>query len=79
MVNYDKGLVAIIDLHSRRVMSWQLSNTMDASFCKETTAALNQVTGLWFKLAQTELAEKTNLRFDMQEIKEGRKVARLKF
>jgi len=28
-------LVAIIDLHSRRVMSWQLSNTMDASFCKE--------------------------------------------
>ena len=29
-------LVAIIDLHSRRVMSWQLSNTMDASFCKET-------------------------------------------
>ena len=28
-------LVAIIDLHSRRVMSWQLSNTMDTSFCKE--------------------------------------------
>ena len=30
-------------------------------------------------VAQSELAEKTNLRFDMQEIKEGRKVARLKF
>ena len=29
-------LIAIIDLYSRRVMSWQLSNTMDASFCKET-------------------------------------------
>jgi len=28
-------LVAIIDLYSRRVMSWQLSNTMDVSFCKE--------------------------------------------
>jgi len=28
-------LVAIIDLYSRRVMSWQLSNTMDASFCRE--------------------------------------------
>jgi len=28
-------LVAIIDLYSRKVMSWQLSNTMDASFCKE--------------------------------------------
>ena len=29
-------LVAIIDLYSRKVMSWQLSNTMDASFCIET-------------------------------------------
>ena len=29
-------LVAIIDLHSRRAMAWQLSNTMDKSFCIET-------------------------------------------
>lgn len=29
-------LVAIIDLYSRKVMSWRLSNTMDASFCIET-------------------------------------------
>lgn len=28
-------LAAIIDLHSRKVMSWRLSNTMDTSFCKE--------------------------------------------
>lgn len=28
-------LVAIIDLYSRRVMAWQLSNTMDTSFCRE--------------------------------------------
>jgi putative transposase len=28
-------LVAIIDIYSRRVMSWRLSNTMDASFCIE--------------------------------------------
>lgn len=28
-------LVTIIDLYSRKVMSWQLSNTMDTSFCKE--------------------------------------------
>ena len=28
-------LVAIIDLYSRKVMSWRLSNTMDASFCIE--------------------------------------------
>ncbi len=26
-------LVAIIDLYSRRVLSWRLSNTMDVSFC----------------------------------------------
>ena len=28
-------LVAIIDLHSRFVLSWRLSNTMDTSFCLE--------------------------------------------
>jgi putative transposase len=28
-------LIAIIDLYSRRVMSWRLSNTMDTSFCIE--------------------------------------------
>ena len=26
-------LVAVMDWHSRRVLSWKLSNTMDASFC----------------------------------------------
>ena len=26
-------LVAIIDIYSRKVLSWRLSNTMDASFC----------------------------------------------
>ena len=28
-------LVAIMDWHSRKVLSWRLSNTMDASFCIE--------------------------------------------
>lgn len=28
-------LVAIIDWHSRRVLSWRLSNTLDTSFCVE--------------------------------------------
>jgi len=28
-------LVAIIDWHSRKVLSWQLSNSLDADFCKE--------------------------------------------
>lgn len=29
-------LVAIIDLHSRYVLNWSVSNTMDAAWCKET-------------------------------------------
>jgi len=29
-------LVAIMDWHSRKVLSWRLSNTMEASFCVET-------------------------------------------
>jgi putative transposase len=29
-------LVAIIDLHSRYVLNWSVSNTMDAQWCKET-------------------------------------------
>jgi len=32
-------LVAMMDWHSRKVLSWRLSNTMDASFCVE---ALNE-------------------------------------
>ncbi len=32
-------LVAIMDWHSRKVLSWRLSNSMDASFCVE---ALNE-------------------------------------
>ena len=28
-------LVAVMDWHSRKVLSWQLSNTLDADFCVE--------------------------------------------
>lgn len=28
-------LVAVIDLYSRKIMSWRLSNTMDTQFCVE--------------------------------------------
>ena len=28
-------LVAIMNWHSRRVLSWQLSNTMDVAFCTD--------------------------------------------
>jgi putative transposase len=35
-------LVAIIDWYSRKVLAWQVSNTMDASFCVDCLAdALN--------------------------------------
>ena len=30
-------LVAVMDWASRTVLSWRLSNTLDASFCKEPT------------------------------------------
>ncbi|WP_397244444.1 hypothetical protein [Paracoccus mutanolyticus] len=32
-------LVAIMDWHSRKVLSWRLSNTLEADFCVE---ALNE-------------------------------------
>ena len=35
-------LVAIMDWHSRHVLAWKLSNTMDTSFC---VAALEEALG----------------------------------
>jgi putative transposase len=37
-------LVAVIDLYSRKVLSWQLSNTMDVEFC---VAALEEAIARW--------------------------------
>jgi putative transposase len=37
-------LVAILDLHSRKVLSWKLSNTLDAGFC---VAALEEAIARW--------------------------------
>jgi putative transposase len=37
-------LVAIIDLFSRKVLSWRISNTMDTEFC---TAALEEAIQVW--------------------------------
>ena len=37
-------LVAIIDLYSRKVLSWTLSNTMDTEFC---VAALEEAIARW--------------------------------
>jgi len=35
-------LTAVVDLYSRKVLSWNLSNTMDASFCVETSESANK-------------------------------------
>ena len=40
-------LVAIMDLHSRAVLSWDLSNTMGSSFCVRAVAKAIQSTGRW--------------------------------
>ena len=37
-------LVAIIDLYSRKVLSWRVSNTMDAEFC---VSALEEAIAIW--------------------------------
>ena len=37
-------LVAIIDLYSRKILSWRVSNTMDAEFC---VSALEEAIALW--------------------------------
>jgi putative transposase len=37
-------LTAIIDLYSRKVLSWRVSNTMDAEFC---VSALEEALELW--------------------------------
>lgn len=45
-------LVAIMDWASRRVLSWRLSNTMDAEVC---SAALEEALGRFVSGAQTPL------------------------
>ena len=37
-------LVAIIDLYSRKVLAWRISNTMDAEFC---VSALEEAIAIW--------------------------------
>ncbi|MBA3755007.1 MAG: DDE-type integrase/transposase/recombinase [Nitrosomonas sp.] len=48
-VSMKKGfgyLVAIMDWHSRKVLSWRLSNTMDADFCIQALEAAIRDHGL---------------------------------
>ena len=40
----DVFLVAILDLYSRRVLSWKVSNTIDTVFC---VAALEEAIAVW--------------------------------
>jgi putative transposase len=39
-------LVAIIDLYSRKVLSWRLSNTMDTEFCVEALKEAMMIYGV---------------------------------
>ena len=38
-------LVVILDLYSRKVLSWRLSNTLDAEFCTDALEEVIEVYG----------------------------------
>lgn len=47
-------LVAIMDWHSRAVLGWQISNTLDADFCVEALAAARAKAGRWPEIMNTD-------------------------
>ncbi len=47
-------LVAIMDWHSRRVLSWGLSNTLDADFCIEALKQARKEAGHWPEIFNTD-------------------------
>lgn len=47
-------LVAIMDWHSRAVLAWEISNTMDSSFCVRTLRAALRTTGRKPKIFNTD-------------------------
>ena len=47
-------LIAIMDWHSRAVLSWKLSNTMDTSFCVEALKEARQTAGCWPGIMNTD-------------------------
>ena len=47
-------LVAIMDWHSRAVLGWRISNTLDADFCVEALEQARQVAGCWPEIMNTD-------------------------
>ena len=40
-------LVAVMDWHSRYVVAWRLSNTLEAGFCAEALTEVSMAAGMW--------------------------------
>jgi len=67
-------LVAVIDWHSRYVLSWELSNTMEATFCIDALEnALDVSTPMIFNTDQG--AQFTSLSFTKILLDEGIKIS----
>jgi putative transposase len=47
-------LVVIMDWHSRAVLSWRLSNTLDTSFCLDALQAAAKTAGGWPEILNTD-------------------------
>jgi len=47
-------LIAIMDWHSRAVLSWRISNTMDTDFCVEALHAARANAGCWPEIMNTD-------------------------
>ena len=47
-------LAVIMDWHSRAVLSWRLSNTLDTSFCIEALEEARRVAGRWPEIMNTD-------------------------
>jgi len=47
-------LVVIMDWHSRAVLSWRLSNTLDSGFCVEALEEAQRATGCWPEIMNTD-------------------------
>jgi len=47
-------LTVVMDWHSRAVLSWKLSNTLDSSFCVEALLEARRVAGTWPEIMNTD-------------------------
>jgi len=47
-------LVVIMDWHSRAVLGWRISNTLDTSFCMEALKDARDVAGCWPEIMNTD-------------------------